>query len=49
MRLLLAAQPKRVTLELEAVRLVITGHPLGQVGLDANAGDGCVATVALSL
>jgi hypothetical protein len=49
LRLLLAAQPKLVTLVFQAVQRVVPGHALDQAGLDANAADGCVATVALSL
>jgi ribosomal protein S27E len=46
LRLLLAAQPKLVTLVLQVVHRVITRHLLGQAGLKADAaGSGAVALI----
>ena len=45
LRLLLAAQPKRVTLVLQVVRRVITRRLLGQAGLKADEADSGAVTL----
>ena len=45
LRLLLAAQPKLVTLVLQVVQRVITRHLLGQAGLKADEADSGAVTL----
>jgi uncharacterized protein (DUF983 family) len=45
LRLLLAAQPERVTLVLQVVQRLVTRHLLGQAGLKADEGHGGAVTL----